>query len=917
MDMEDTEFMGDIEMSEFTKYSNFLKSDHVLESVLKNEVEDLILNEELIKWGFNKFNGQNIISIACSTSEVTEQTLEILLKYVFDNFSDIDLRNEDWYYWEPIHYAARNADYNKLITILNSPYKKRINILSVFSENALHVLLKYRKKSKSFNVDLALNRWEKKTCRVISEEKDNLLNCAEALINAGIDVNHKNIWCESPIIIALRYRFLKVLNLLQRQPNIDIDSCKDLALNKTARDIMKEYDIDLNGILFSSAVFNDPINLLFTLLKSNSEDKFLLYNNKDIREYSNAFDGKDGVTTSGNLLQLCLVKGFIAYQKEIRKEHSTDFNKDIMKTQMLDVFCRKGMVKSLEHLLDNNASVKQRHRMFQKLNTFDLAIKLRYYPFLVMIFQHRSNQIRPCDILNKLKLVHNTNNPNDYYFRHVLFLLLSKLDTFYYNTDDTFYDNVKILDNVVDFCIKNNKNNMYDEVIYLALRLGAHLCYRKNSGAGVKLELLCSEILSNHLDQCIDAHNNICYNSIIFDDENHYSEVDVIRRLYHSNKTSELLNHPVLINLIHEKWSKSKYVFYSNCILHCIFLVVLYVYMIYLKINAVPQIVLYVFWVFVTFFSLVELCEICIYSFRYFSDPMNYIDLSVLPCSIYNIYSKDERVMVIAILLYTIKVLLIFGQIPIFTKYMIIFSSTKYFFEYVLFYFVQFFSFALCFFILLTPESEFNVLGQIFVKLFESLFFFIGQYDGEISHPINFPIFSRIIITLFIFCMTLILNNLLVGLIVTDMDILKKRSKLMRQLKMAKYVVRVEKLMNTLPYLASLSLDISLFHRREEKCLYLSMDILDEDDKEYLNNIDRSKKSSASILAALHGFIRKQDDVPKHKQKTNESLEELSSCETIDPIESNEFYLQLYLRSPTPQSSRRCSSLMYNQYHPI
>ncbi|XP_030758861.1 uncharacterized protein LOC115884434 [Sitophilus oryzae] len=857
-------------------------SDGLLKEVLKNNVEHLfpLLTEEDIKRKYKEFKGHNIITIACIRSEVTEQTLEKLLEYVFDRFPQIDLTNEKWYYWEPIHYAAHIVDYNKLKTILNSPYKDRINVLSVFSENALHVLLEYGKRSKSFNVDFS-NGWEKKTCRVISEEKDNLVRCAKALINAGIDVNHKNIWNESPIIIALRYRFLRVLNVLQYQPNIDIDSCKDLVLNKTARDIMKENDIDVNGIPFSAAVFNDPRNLLFTLLKSNNEDRFLRYNNEDIRKYSNFIDGEKETTTSGNLLQLCLIKGFIAYQKE---NHSMNLNKDIMKTKMLRVFCHKGMVNSVEHLLDNDAMVKQNNRMFHYLNTFQLAVKLSYYPFLVMVFQHRSNQIQPPDILDVLKDVNRPPfDPDNYYSRHVLFLLLCKLDTFYDSCSLSInYDYVNRLNDVLDFCMENNKGNMYDEVIYLALRLGAQLCDRKDVKTDPKLELLSCEILNNHLDQCIGVDNKICYNSIVFDDENHYSEVDVVRRLYHSNKTSELLNHPVLINLIHEKWTKSKHVFYSNCILHCIFLVVLYIYMVSLQINAVSQILFCVFCSFVTFLTLMELFEMYIYSFRYFWDPMNYIDLSVLSCSIYNIYFKDERAMVTAILLYTIKVLLILGQIPRFTKYMIIFSSTKYFFEYVLFYFIQFFSFALCFFILLTPESEFNALGQIFVKLFESLFFFIGQYDGEIAHPINFPIFSRLIITLFLFCMTLILNNLLVGLIVTDMDILQKRGKLMRQLKMAKYVVRVEKFMRTFKKcsLKRLCPDTRLFHMGQQKHLQLSMDILDEEDKEYLNKIDRSKKSSTSILAALHDFIVKQVDVePKHKQDSKEILEKLIKLE--------------------------------------
>ncbi|KAF7279879.1 hypothetical protein GWI33_006640 [Rhynchophorus ferrugineus] len=862
--------------------------EHLLKSVLTNSVDYFLPNctEEDFKRKYEEFNRLNIVAIACTRKEVEEKTLEAILEYIMEKYPSIDITNEEWYYWEPIHYVAYNMDHEKLSVILKTKFKEKLNVLTIFSENALHVLLEYGKRTESLKVDFT-NGWEKKTCHIIPEENDNLVKCAELLINTGIDINHKNIWNESPVIIALRNRFLKVLKRLRCKTDIDIDTCQDRVLKRSARDMFKSMGIDVNKIPKSSQIFDHPKQFLFAVLKNNMEEPFLRYNNEDIQKYSNIIDGSGENTTSGNLLQLCLIKGYIAYQKEAT--NPSPLNKDIMNTRMLKVFTQHGMAKCVEHLLDNGANIKARNRMFHRMNVFQLAVKWRFYPFLVMLMEHKSNQITESDILDVLQDKRTRPfDSDDYYSKHVLFLLLAKLESIkeLSCSRNINYNIVNIMNTVLEFCVSstvNNKTGMYEDVIQQTLRLGAQLCNVNNSRT--YLEDLSYDTLNTHLDQCIDDDQIICYNSIILDNEYDYSEINPLRILYHHEKNCELLNHPALINLIHSKWTKSKIFFYSNIVLHCSFLLILYLYMIILQINNMYGPLFYLFCTFICCLILKELSEIYIYGLRYFCDLMNYIDLIVLSCCGFNIFFKDERAMVSAILLFTLKVLLMLGQIPRFTKYMIIFSSTKYFFEYILFYFVQFFSFALCFFILFTTENNpaFGSIGQILVKLFDSMFYFIGQYDGEIANPTQFPAFARIIVTLFLFCMTIILNNLLVGLIVTDMDIIQKKGKLLRQVKMAKYVVRVERFTSSLSKCRSLRWlcpRTHLFYQAESKHLPLFFDILDGEDKDYLEEMQEKRTPYTRTLPVLcEHIMNKVYTLPKHKDDAKEILEKLIKLE--------------------------------------
>lgn len=103
-------------------------------------------------------------------------------------FSSNRSNTPTWYYWEPVHHAAYHVDEPKLRAIVDTLREENrldaLNVLTLFSENPLHVLLSYGRQTISFDVQLS-NGWMSRICHVIAKEKPEVVKCARVLIDAG------------------------------------------------------------------------------------------------------------------------------------------------------------------------------------------------------------------------------------------------------------------------------------------------------------------------------------------------------------------------------------------------------------------------------------------------------------------------------------------------------------------------------------------------------------------------------------------------------------------------------------------------------------------------------------------------------------------------------------------------------------
>lgn len=482
------------------------------------------------------------------------------------------------------------------------------------------------------------------------------------------------------------------------------------------------------------------------------------------------------------------------------------------------------------------------------------------------------------------------------YRKFVLTLLLNKLLTLQNDKIPFSEDKRDILnETLVKLNLGDVFNKTNDEVnIFQLLRLGASLTYKEQNGKTV-VELLDYEILETHFDDCID--NNIFhYDSIVSDFGKTYSETTTLTFLASDKKKNRLLTSPILTVLIHEKWFKVNWLFYVNLIFYILFVFSIYGYVIsgfsgedFYWINGF-------FYTSLSFHGMKELIQLALYRKKYLKDFTNIIEIIVLCLCFWCIISPNVYVKTIAVLSATVILFLFLVEVPKFTKFTFILGSLKYFFQYACFYFIPFMSFAIGLNILFPhtygPESDKNktesinsttqnitqpqnydpsknYLGELAIHLFETLILFTGEFNERVLQPQFYPNFGRIFMTVFILCMTIVLNNLLVGLIVSDMDRIEKECRIYKRIKMANFIIRIDDCLKKLECFKPICcfaqfLNLQMFQKGSLKNVQLNETIKEHFDvrnKQHLEELENLKWTlyDDNVLKKVHDEIYKDD----------------------------------------------------------
>lgn len=311
-------------------------NDKLIEALIKNDekqVEVLVksLKKEDVDKRHENFDNKTAIVIACINSIVAPSTLRTFLSCLKNYFPIIDCVDDLWYGWEPIHYAAQIADPEKLEIVVEFT---DVNSLTYYSENALHILIENKKYTINGNF---LNDIISIPCCLISEMSPNALKCADILMKHRIDANHSNFWNESPVCLAFRYRYYKLVEqMLKEHSYIDIESCSKYEEN------LREFQKAMNIRPSSSDVYQEPTVTLFNYLKEGEVQSFLHFMNGNIAEYVNEVD--NFASSGSTMLQLCFRKLFLEYlQSEKYGNVLVDDECNILDTPLLEVFRSSGM----------------------------------------------------------------------------------------------------------------------------------------------------------------------------------------------------------------------------------------------------------------------------------------------------------------------------------------------------------------------------------------------------------------------------------------------------------------------------------------------------------------------------------------------------------------------------------------------
>lgn len=511
---------------------------------------------------------------------------------------------------------------------------------------------------------------------------------------------------------------------------------------------------------------------------------------------------------------------------------------------------------------------------------------------MVMLLQHKWSKTNPDDIFEilpklfrpKKKLVN-----HDIYRKFVLNVLLNKLLTLQ-SAAPFSEDKRRVLnETLVELNLSNSVNKVNDsENIYQLLRLGASLLYRNGSGKTVVEQLDC-ETLRTHFEDCID-NEVFHYDSIVEDFKNSYSETMALVYLVNDKKKNHLLTTPVLTVLIHEKWFRTKRLFYLNLLFYFLFVFSIYGFVVLDTSGRDNHWIDGLFYLCLFFHTVKELIQLLLYWEKYFLDLNNYIEILVLVLCVICIFAPNAYVNTLVILSSTVILFLFLIEVPKFTKFTFILGSLKYFFQYACFYFIPFMSFAIGLNILFPhpyaknnstlqdetfqnfsqsdndQQSDISYFGQLMTHLFEALILFTGEFNERVLQPKYYPVFGRIFMALFILCMTIVLNNLLVGLIVSDLDRIEKETRIYKRIKMTNFIIRINASINQIRKLKAMNCiekflkNYNMFEKGTVKIIKLNeatREHFDERNKKRLEELQKLKWTlyDENVLKKVHEEI--------------------------------------------------------------
>lgn len=792
--------------------------------------------------------------------------------------SQIDYINEKWYSWEPLHYAAKAADPDKLALIVEKLGPSKINSLTTLSENALHVLLNHGQ-SDAFNISYQ-NGSSFRLSKILASEKNNLIKCTQILIDGGIDINHPNFWNETPIVIALKRKYYGVIKLLLQKPEIDLDGSQEGVSRKTPRDLFKGKE-DQFGVLPKHTTHHTPGKILFQLLKSGDEDGFLKYRGGKLGEdLVNSFDGVDSSNSSCTLIQYCFRRGLITWLQEKKLcQDELMYSLDITCHHLVQVFSDNGMAKCIQHLVENSVDICCTLRKFPR-PLLEVAVQKGYYPFIALILGQPKLVFHPSDICHLLiRLLEADLDDSD--FDNTLSMLLNKLLLM---EEPLQNKEIRILGEVLQRKARMiNKDNLL-----LLLKFPGALCTRRTNSTKSILEEIDPEVIQTHLNDCVEEKNDevrINYESLINKQSN--STDLALKTFLKTPMLNIFLNHLVLKLLIKRKWDNLKYYdvkyFIVNLWFYIFFYCILHIYILY-KFQRMSDNfeapLYYLNLLCMVVFVVKESGQVWANRQTYVKELSNYAEITFVTVTLM-VYFMDmnsswiDIPMVLSVLSSNLVLLLLLEQVPKFARYIIILHTVVFYLRYIIFYFLQFVAFATCFYILFT-QREAIIWVELPNKIYQTVLAFTGNFEAVQNNNFsNKELFSKMVFILFVLFMAIILNNLLLGLLVTDMGDLNQNVKVIEQMKRASFVVRLE---NFLPFISRFGHSVTALFTDDQKYLVVrehDREMLEDNEKQHLDFILVKTVKKQNALLKLYSYIKSRINAISTNQEIHDLNKEM------------------------------------------
>ncbi|RZC41320.1 Ank 2 and/or Ion trans domain containing protein [Asbolus verrucosus] len=528
--------------------------------------------------------------------------------------------------------------------------------------------------------------------------------------------------------------------------------------------IQKMGDEKLNEILKFGSGNRFFLKNIFELIKLNDETKFLSLG--ITKNEVNDLDATTEDLSSCTLLQLC---------------------------------CAKGLTSCVDYLLKNGAC-PNKSIMKNENPPIMIAIKEDHEDICKLLLENR-NLILPENILIKLQIKYKN-------FKNV-----AKIDKYmtlilqYLKKSDK-----KTLKNYLLFKDELNRTALHyatqynsSENILTLLSMGAPLT-KKDIFGYTPLDSIEPTLLEKYFDNCINIPKSeeINYESLTVRnemneiEEEEVQESEFLGNLVKLKKLSYLMNHPVISSYLAIKWQKFRWVVYINLLQYLIaYISLLFYSFAFTNYSKASNGFLLA--------SLIlllqrEFVQMMIFRLDYLKRVENYIDLFLIGGIIYILASGwiqtllNQNLLVafsVVFLTSTLGIFIQLGNLPGFTiKVIILRQICINFFKYMVFYMFPVLAFFFCFYMLSEVKDS-----LFFRTLYHVVTMFAGDPDS--SYPEQFttnPVFSHIIYVVFIVFIGIILQNLLIGLAVSDLVEIQKEAEFIDKKERARYITSIEKI---------------------------------------------------------------------------------------------------------------------------
>lgn len=725
------------------KLLNYVRTNNTecIKSLLEHD-KDLLT----IPYG-HPFDNRTILQIACDEyhgmENVKPETIELLIE------SGSEPRSLTSDNWEPLHYATLNSNFEKLGILVKNLDLKGLNSLVVcdlrvvsarffkklehvhetYSNNALHILLKYA-----------------------NQKPNDFKKCFHLLVNSGVDMTHR-----------------------------DSDGVSALDLIKSGYPNLK-IEIEPQPVIIKQS---------FYFVQIEDEDGFL---SLDLdRESANAIDGFDEDCSSCTLLQLCCLKSFetgVAYLLENGAVPYKTIRKNT--THPVSIAIRQDNQKIVELIL------KTPHLKLPEDILIELQTKYR-------------------QILGSLK--------TDKYTKLVL-------DTLKEYSEEQLMEFINASDDLNKTVLHYTTYYNSSEISLELLRLGASLT-KKDTFAQTPFNFIEPSVLENYLNNCIqlpekdlstDSRKNrftieINMKTLI---NGGGPESEFLDHMLKQKTLTHLLKHPVICSYIALKWSKFKWVIYLNLLMYVIAYSSLLFYGFMFSIS--KQISNGFLLTSLLLLIIREIVQIFIFRLDYLKRIENFLDLFLIGGILYIIASGWVEILLnqnllvalsIVFLTSTLGIFLELGNLPFFTiKVIVLRRISINFFKYMIFYIFPILAFFFCFYMLMEDKKD-----TFFPTLYETITMFAGDPDS--AYPDNFksnPIFGHIIYLGFIVLIGIILQNLLIGLAVSDLQEIQREAEFIDKKERVKYITNIERILFKKHENASMRMSIKMFEKLLQTC---------------------------------------------------------------------------------------------------